>query len=351
MERERGDPHAPAAHEVAGDVVDDLVAVDVAVVVGGRDRQRVVVELAGHERADHEVARRERLVDRGRLVDAPGDRLEVRDVEGERPQVAVPAHDVERVGGDVVGRVPSTRPDDDRPVALVRARLAELGDADVALRVRRMLQQLAVVVAVPLGRLDLGRALEVQHPLGDARVGVQPPGRPDRQHEVVAGVVGEVAEVRPQQARALVDVQQLVALAVAVEGVGRHRARRQDHAQDHVRVVEQRDPAGDGVAGGRQPGRVDELVVVRAVVRGLDGHRAQRLDPGDAGGRHDVVQERAATGEALDAEQLLGVQVAGRVAVLDVAGVRHAAARDVEHGTTWPPRVRSPVYSLADAAS
>ena len=47
--------HAAAAHEVAGDVVDDLVAVDVRVVVRRRDRQRVVVELARHERADDEV--------------------------------------------------------------------------------------------------------------------------------------------------------------------------------------------------------------------------------------------------------------------------------------------------------
>ena len=118
----------------------------------------------------------------------------------------------------------------------------------------RVLEQLAVVVAVALGRLELGRALEEQHPLPDARVGIEAPRRPDRQHQVVARVVGEVAEVRPEHARALVDEQHLVVLAVAVEGVGRHRRRGQDHAHHDVGVVEQRDAPADRVtraAGGR----------------------------------------------------------------------------------------------------
>ena len=64
-----------------------------------------------------------------------------------------------------------------------------VGRMDVALRVRRVLEQLAVVVAVPLGRLDLGRRLEVQDPLGGTLVRVEPPRRPDRQDEVVARAV------------------------------------------------------------------------------------------------------------------------------------------------------------------
>src|SRR5439155_127121 len=104
MDRERRDLHASAAHEVAGHVVDDLVTVDVRVVVRRRDRERVVVELAGHERADDEVARLEGLVDGRRLVDPAGDRLEVTDVEPERPEVADPADEVERVVVVVVSR-------------------------------------------------------------------------------------------------------------------------------------------------------------------------------------------------------------------------------------------------------
>src|SRR5689334_10939744 len=63
MERERGDLHAAPAHEVASDVIDDLVRVDVRVVVRRRDRERVVVELARYERTHDEIPGLERLVD------------------------------------------------------------------------------------------------------------------------------------------------------------------------------------------------------------------------------------------------------------------------------------------------
>ena len=75
----------------------------------------------------------------------------------------------------------------------------------------RVLEQLAVIVAVALGRLDLRRAVEVQHPLGRAGVRLQPPGRADGQDQVVTRAVRERPEVRVEQTRPLVDVQDLVA--------------------------------------------------------------------------------------------------------------------------------------------
>jgi hypothetical protein len=57
----------------------------------------MVVEQAGNERADYEITGLERLVDGRRLVDAPGDGLEIFDVKDPGLQVAVPADDVERV--------------------------------------------------------------------------------------------------------------------------------------------------------------------------------------------------------------------------------------------------------------
>src|SRR6185503_6339752 len=109
------------------------------------DRERVVVELPRHERADDEVARLERLVDGRWLVDPPGDRLEVADVEPERPEIAVPADDVERVVAIVVGRDPIRRADVDDEIAVLRDRRGELRRMEVALAVRRVLEELAVV--------------------------------------------------------------------------------------------------------------------------------------------------------------------------------------------------------------
>ena len=319
VERERGDVHAAAAHEVAGDVVDDLVAVDVRVVVRRGDRERVVVELAGHERAHDEVPGLEGLVDRRRLVDAARDRLEVRDVEPERPQVAVPADDVERVVPVVVGRDAVARADVDHVVAVLVERLAELGRVQVALAVRRVLEELPVVVAVALGRLDLGGRLEVQDPLVRARIRVQPPGRADRQHQVVAGAVGEVAEDRPADAGSLVDEQHLVRDPVAIEAVLRHRLGRPDDPEHHVVVEVQRDPAGDDVALRRDGAGLRQPVSMEAVVCGLEVHPRPGLDQMGPSRRRHVVEERAPAGEPLDPEQLLGVQAPVGRPVLGVA--------------------------------
>ena len=81
MERDAADLDPAPGHEVAADVVHDLFAVDVRVVVRRRDRKRVVIELARHERADDEVRSLEGLVHRRWLVDPPGDRFEIADIE------------------------------------------------------------------------------------------------------------------------------------------------------------------------------------------------------------------------------------------------------------------------------
>src|ERR1700736_627357 len=50
-------------------------------VVGHRYRERVIVQLARHKRADDEIGTLEGLVYGWRLVDTPGDRLKVANVE------------------------------------------------------------------------------------------------------------------------------------------------------------------------------------------------------------------------------------------------------------------------------
>src|SRR5262249_14364133 len=103
MERDGADRDPLARAEVAGDVIDHLLRLEIRVVVRDGDRLRVEVQLAWTEGADHEVLPLEGLVRGGRLVDPPGDRLEVVDRERPRVEEAVPADDVERgVVEDVV---------------------------------------------------------------------------------------------------------------------------------------------------------------------------------------------------------------------------------------------------------
>ena len=99
VQRDRAEPDARALARlvVAADVEHDLVAVDVRVVVGHRDRELVVVDLARQEVADHEVVALPHLVNGRRLVDLAGDRHVVVDVERVGVEAAVPADHVERV--------------------------------------------------------------------------------------------------------------------------------------------------------------------------------------------------------------------------------------------------------------
>jgi hypothetical protein len=83
-------------------------------------------------------------------------------------------------------------------------------------------------------------------------------------------------------------------------------------------------------------------MAVQAIVDRLGVQLADLLDLVRARRWHEVVEQRAAAGEALHAEQLLGVERAVRRAVLGVALVRHVAAADVEHRWAGPPAERRP---------
>src|SRR5437773_12114823 len=97
MEGDRADIDALAGAELARDVIDHLLRLQVRMVVRDRHRQLVEVELARAERADYEVPALEGLMRGRRLVDPPGDRLEVVDRERPRVEIAVPADHVEGV--------------------------------------------------------------------------------------------------------------------------------------------------------------------------------------------------------------------------------------------------------------
>src|SRR6185437_332382 len=95
MERNRAGFDALTAAKIAADVVDHLVRVDVAVIVGHRHRFGMVVQLARAERADDEVRPLERLMNWRRLMDATRNRLEIVDAEGVRIEETIPADDIQ----------------------------------------------------------------------------------------------------------------------------------------------------------------------------------------------------------------------------------------------------------------
>src|SRR5207302_10797101 len=141
-------------------VIDQLRRLKIRMVVRDRNGERVEVELARTEGADHEVPTGEGLVRGRRLVDAAGDRLEVVDRERPRIEIAVPADDVERVVVEQIRLVPAANAHLHRELALLADRSQLERRVDVAVVVRRALDDLGGLVAVAPRGLDEVRRRE-----------------------------------------------------------------------------------------------------------------------------------------------------------------------------------------------
>src|SRR5690625_697351 len=317
MQRDRPltDPGALAGLVVTAAVEHHLVGVDVGVVVGDRDRQRVVVDLAGHEVAHHEVLPLEHLVHRGRLVHTAGDRLEVVDIEDVRVQTPVPADHVERVLRHDVHRADQTT----RTVATVFDVDLDVGliDSDrfprypqVSFTVRRVLEQLAIAGEVAPGRSNVAGRLDAVGAYG-ARTRRDPAvRRRPRDNDVVTGPDVEVPEHRLHGGRAVLDVHTLITRGVPVERGGR---RGDDIADAHVTIAQYQAPRGDDV------GCCRVFVREQAVQHQMPGEQrlvrrgalfGQRPWPGvdQSRGHAGVIEQRRVRGEALLADQLFKVQ-------------------------------------------
>ena len=295
----------------------------------------------------------EDLVHGRRLVDAAGDRLEVAHVEDVRVEAAVPADDVERVERQRVDRAD----DATRAVAtvldvdlglLVGARADVLGEertvrlAQVALAVGGVLEELAVLAEIALGRRDVAVRLDAVRPqrLVAGDLGEPPVRRRPRDDDVVALADVEGAEDRLDAGSAALDVDALVADPVAVPGARRAR----DGIRDaHVTVAEDESATGDDV-GALDRGGVEEVMELEVPGRQRMVRRRRLVrDPPHGGAdrrRRDVavVEQGAVGAEALLAHQLLVVELARGApgagsAVLGVPLGRDAADRlVVRHG-------------------
>src|SRR6185312_9028955 len=111
--------HILAAHEIAVDIVKDLITVDIAVIVGGGYREGMIIEQPGAKGTDDEIVSFESLVDRRRLMDPPRYRLEIVNAERIRITATVPADDVERVMRIVNSVYPSLLPGSDQEITLL----------------------------------------------------------------------------------------------------------------------------------------------------------------------------------------------------------------------------------------
>src|SRR5829696_5809000 len=332
VQRDASDIHALARRVVTGRVEHDLLGLDVRVVVRQRDRLRVPVEHPRRERADHEVRALEGLVRRRRQVKASGARLEVVSVERVRPDVAVPPDDVERMPVEQVVLEAVPHANGDRELAGVVERLELHGRAEVPLRERRVLEQLAIAVAIAVRGLDLAGGVEADPELLLPVRQLPRVGRAPRDDDVVALAKRHASENGAHHAAPAVDVDDLVALAVAVEAIQLRRRLGDRHLD--VAVPHQQPAAGDRVPAGLHRVRVAQPVDVgvRHPLVALDPPKA--ADPLETAGRLKVQQDRLVPREALVAHDLLHEERrGGAVAVhLNVPLGRNPPESRVAHG-------------------
>ena len=208
---------------------------------------------------------------------------------------------------------------------------------DVAVVVRRPFEDLAVLVPVPARDLDEPRRLEDEVALLALRD--EAIRRAARDDDVVAVLVRHVAEGGLERSRALVDEDDLVALAVTEEVV--HRRVRAAQRDLDVRVPHERSAPADLVAA-----RID-VIGVHPPVRVRLGNPLLALDRRegpellDAARRLEVVEDRLVPREALEPHDLLGQEPAV-LAEDDVSLARDVPAALVEGharpfrvGVTW----------------
>ena len=104
----------------------------------------------------------------------------------------------------------------------------------------RLLEQLAVLISITARRSTRRGKFEPQHALGLAVRDEPVRGSRHRDHEVIAGAIGNRPKDGLQRPAALVDEEHLVRLAVPIEA--RHRLSRPHHAKGDVAVGEERRP-------------------------------------------------------------------------------------------------------------
>src|SRR3954451_11565286 len=258
------------------------------------------------------------------LVHASNDRLEVVDVERPRIEVTVPADDVEwmMVENELVE--PIVLLHEETEIAHLVVRLELDWPANVAPGVRRALLALTELVAVALRPPHVSPALHDEElwmiPFHVELVAMENAAVDD---EVVALAERQIAEDGFERPASLGDIDDLVALRIAVEVL--FLLIRLDIEHRHVTVEEQRQAIERRAATALRLGRAEMSVPERVVLIGLVRELLHPLHGFHGRRRMHVIEQRRGAGEPLVAHQLFRIDPALRPAKRDVPLARNAA--------------------------
>src|SRR6478672_5212269 len=86
-----------AAHEIAVNIIDNFIAVDVTVIIGRRNTLRMIIEKSRHKTAYNKIVCLKSLMHRRRLMHTTGDGLKVVNAERERITTSIPSNNIKRM--------------------------------------------------------------------------------------------------------------------------------------------------------------------------------------------------------------------------------------------------------------
>ena len=324
MQAERALLDAFACLVVALDVVQNLVGIEIAVVVGNDDCFRMEIEDARAEGTDDEVVSFEGLVGRRWHVMLADNRRKVVDVEAVRVVASIPSDDIERMVVVYIGmnRIPGL--DSNFKITRLIDGQWKLWQAKIPLAIRGMLQELTGLLreiswrwhdVTGVHRLETDESgcggvswlfIElhlVGHALGD--------------DDVVLLMEWQGAHAGVQGAGSEVDEEAFVSAAVLIEVV--HLLGGHTDAHLHIGVAQQDHAAGDGIALGSPVGALEmpHPHHVGLHIFGLGG--VELLPSGHLGWWMDVIQRGGWANEPFRSEDFLRVESTIRTSELDVS--------------------------------
>ncbi len=292
-------------------------------VVGGGNGLGVVVVQARGEGADYEVVRFEGLVHGRRLMHSACDGLKVEGRENIGVAIAVPAHHVKRMAavGNVV-QDPLLFNFYHEFSARVDGRHVR-GKAEIPLTIGTMLEHLAKLISVPLGRNHGGMALDHQHPVVGSIKGQLVDGATGN-HNVIRVLKAKLAKHGPHHPTSLVNEEEFIAVGILVEIVLNSFARG-GHINLDIRVKKYSRAGFQEVICG-QGLKSLEHARMDISLHGRGGPKIfGRADMAHHGGAVRMVEQTAHTVEAFRSKELLVVESAFGLFVDGVALGRHRA--------------------------
>src|SRR5687767_6052745 len=187
---------------------------------------------------------------------------------------------------------------------------------EVALAIGRVLQHLTVTIAIALRRFDMRKSVDDEHALRH-RIHSYSINRSAWNNDVVARPVGQVAVHGFHSAAAIVHKHDLIAIGVFEEVT--HLLRGDDVAPFDVAVSQQNGAARYRVTARLQLTAFHVPMVQRLVLHVLRFDAALVFELRDARRQIDVVGHAHDAAEAVDADELLGVEATFGLVESDVA--------------------------------